>query len=334
MGIKTKAELAAFFETGDKPTESQFIDFIDSYVDKSGPIGSLETAASGDATGVTVFTTGSAAVHSYDNFREIDLGITVYTTALASAVAVEVINEIYATTSQAESGNETGLLMNPILTKAAINSLSPSNTYATTAQAISGVSANVNMDPVLTRNAIQTFAFTTAAYSTTAQANAGTDATTIMNPVLVKNAISALSSSPLAATQAQQEAGSLTTVYTSPGQQQSHPSATKFWADISHSSTTPTLTTSYNVTSITDTATGELTVTIATDFSSANWCCLVSIESNDAIMNPQATACISFIDTKAAGSCLINFYNLNDVSVSLDLEDPSDGWQVAGFGDQ
>lgn len=52
MTSKTKDQIKVFFETGKQPTEAQFIDFIDSYVDRSGPIGSLEAAASAGTNGI------------------------------------------------------------------------------------------------------------------------------------------------------------------------------------------------------------------------------------------------------------------------------------------
>lgn len=72
--------------------------------------------------------------------------------------------------------------------------------------------------------------------------------------------------------QADQETATSTTVAVTPGIQQFHPSAAKIWAYITVSGGTPSLDASYNVTSITDTSAGNVTVTIATDFSSANYC--------------------------------------------------------------
>ena len=73
-----------------------------------------------------------------------------------------------------------------------------------------------------------------------------------------------------AASQAQQEAGSSTTVGTTPGRQQYHPSACKGWINFNGSGTIATRT-SYNVTSITDNGTGDWTVTWDTDFSTADY---------------------------------------------------------------
>jgi|CXWL01.1.fsa_nt_gi hypothetical protein len=73
-----------------------------------------------------------------------------------------------------------------------------------------------------------------------------------------------------AASQAEMEAGASLTVYVSPGRQHNHPSAVKFWINFNGTGTIAQRT-SYNVTSITDNGVGDYTVTIATDFSSADW---------------------------------------------------------------
>jgi hypothetical protein len=73
---------------------------------------------------------------------------------------------------------------------------------------------------------------------------------------------------PLAATQAEQEAASITTAYTTPGRQQYHPSAAKAWV-IFNGTGTVAITASYNVTSITDNGVGDYTVNFTTAFSAA-----------------------------------------------------------------
>lgn len=71
-----------------------------------------------------------------------------------------------------------------------------------------------------------------------------------------------------AATQAEQETGSSTSVYTSPGRQQYHQSAVKAWAEFTD---TGTIQLDYNVTSVSDDGTGLFTVTWDTDFSSTTY---------------------------------------------------------------
>lgn len=78
------------------------------------------------------------------------------------------------------------------------------------------------------------------------------------------------------ATQVQMEAASSTTTAVSPGLLQNHPGACKMWAAISVSGGTPALDASYNVTSITDTSAGNVTITIETDFSSSAYCAIAN----------------------------------------------------------
>ncbi len=77
----------------------------------------------------------------------------------------------------------------------------------------------------------------------------------------------------VAATQAEQEAASTLTAWVSPGRQQFHPSAAKCWIFCDNGGATYA---SFNITSITDTGTGVIGVTIATDFSSTNYALLAS----------------------------------------------------------
>ena len=74
-----------------------------------------------------------------------------------------------------------------------------------------------------------------------------------------------------AATQAQQEAGSITTAYTSPARQQFHQSAPKAWARIVVSATVPSVGLAYNVASVTDNGVGAYVVNFTTVLSAANY---------------------------------------------------------------
>lgn len=73
-----------------------------------------------------------------------------------------------------------------------------------------------------------------------------------------------------AAVQSDQEAGTSTTVVTSPGVQHYHPSASKAWVHFTVSGSTVTIVASYNVSSVTRTAAGDYTVNFTTAFSSGN----------------------------------------------------------------
>ncbi len=70
------------------------------------------------------------------------------------------------------------------------------------------------------------------------------------------------------ATQAEQEAGSVTDKIVTPGRQHFHPSAAKVWVKFDLAGT---MNASHNVDSISDTGTGDWTVNITTDFSSVNY---------------------------------------------------------------
>lgn len=137
MTDKTKDEIKAFFQTGDKPTESQFIDLIDSYVDKSGPIGAIETAASGMGTGFAAVSGGNGEIWNAAKALGF-MGITIYTTALASAIAVDATRNAFVTTAQAFTAGQSAV----------------TSAFATTAQGNAGSLDTVTMSPVTTRNAI------------------------------------------------------------------------------------------------------------------------------------------------------------------------------------
>jgi hypothetical protein len=86
-----------------------------------------------------------------------------------------------------------------------------------------------------------------------------------------------------AATQADQETATSLTTFVSPGRQHFHPSAAKCWAFVSvDGSGVPSLGASRNITSVTDGGVGILTITIATDFSSAAWAALPTVSRTSA----------------------------------------------------
>lgn len=85
------------------------------------------------------------------------------------------------------------------------------------------------------------------------------------------NMSAATISGAMVATQAQQETGTASTVVVTPSNQQFHTSAAKAWL-LFNGTGTPAVTVSYNMdSSITDNATGDYTLSITTDFSSADF---------------------------------------------------------------
>ena len=130
----------------------------------------------------------------------------------------------------------------------------------------------------------------------------------------------------LTAAQADQETGSSTALFVTPGRQQFHQSAAKMWVKSIVTLGVPSTPgeASYNITSIADTAQGRATFTIATDFSSANWACLITPEESSTL-GENIIAIAS--GTQAAGSVELNFQ-----SETGSLNDP-DSWHMVGFGD-
>lgn len=120
------------------------------------------------------------------------------------------------------------------------------------------------------------------------------------------------------ATQAEMEAFSSTAKIVTPGRVQYHPGVAKCWGYFDFAGGTNA---SHNITSITDTAVGRITVTIATDFSSANWVCVGELETTGGLCNTH--------QSKAAGSIELRSSNGNSAA----LQDAT-SYDFAGFGDQ
>lgn len=123
---------------------------------------------------------------------------------------------------------------------------------------------------------------------------------------------------PSAASQAEQETGSSTSVYVTPGRQQFHASAAKGWAVFNANAG---INASYNVTSITDTGTGQAVVNWTTAFSSSNHCdqCTVTSSSN----------IYGLVESTGSGTTAVACRN----TASGSLSDPT-AYQVTAYGDQ
>jgi hypothetical protein len=121
------------------------------------------------------------------------------------------------------------------------------------------------------------------------------------------------------ATQANQETATSTTTVVSPGRQHFHPSAAKCWLKCDHAGAVQA---SYNITSITDTGAGVVTVTIATDFSSADYAIVVTTGT----LNVAGYA--SSAD-QAAGSFIIRSAN----TATGGAQDSTTGYYAVAYGD-
>lgn len=76
---------------------------------------------------------------------------------------------------------------------------------------------------------------------------------------------------PIAATQTDQETGTSTTTFVSPGRQQFHPSAAKAWGYATYAAGVPTLAANFNISGIVDNGLGDIDFTIGTDMSTGNF---------------------------------------------------------------
>lgn len=128
-----------------------------------------------------------------------------------------------------------------------------------------------------------------------------------------------LSRSAAAAGKADQEAATSASLVVTPSQQHSHPSAAKAWCV---ANTSGSILASYNITGVTDGGAGLLTITLDTDFSSANWAALVTAFAST------ATDSSVEVSAQAAGTVNIRYKGAGGVL------DPSTGYLFAGFGDQ
>jgi hypothetical protein len=131
------------------------------------------------------------------------------------------------------------------------------------------------------------------------------------------------------ATQAEQETGTSLLKTVTPGRQHFHPSAAKCWLKATGDGTT--VSASYNITSLTDTGAGLLTVNIGTDFSSANWAAICTIErASTALSVTNVTQTEVRNAGQAAGTLLIECWD--DVATNHNQEDPASYFMI-GFGD-
>ena len=139
---------------------------------------------------------------------------------------------------------------------------------------------------------------------------------------------------PPFATQAEMEAASALDKIVTPGRQHFHPAVAKFIA-MTTGTATPSLQTppTYNVTSITDNGVGDLTVTIATDFSSASWCCLAMCEPISVTFTAIANVMRAAIRFGGIAAGTIRLTSLDWSATTNVIRDPIT-WHVVGWGDQ
>lgn len=107
-----------------------------------------------------------------------------------------------------------------------------------------------------------------------------------------------------------------------PGRQHMHPAHPKVWGKASNAGA---INASYNMTSVTDAGTGSIGLTIATDFSSANWAMLATILD----ANVGSDAGPGVVTAQTAGTAQIEYFHASNASHT----DPN-GYFWSGLGDQ
>ena len=174
------------------------------------------------------------------------------------------------------------------------------------AAAVTGLLANANLDAV-------------------GPGATGPIGSTTVTPVITINAqgrvtglTSATIASVSAATQAEMEAASSTTVYASPGRVQYHPGVAKVWGQWNDAGN---ILGSYNISSVTDTGVGDHTVNFTTNFSSTDYAVVIMVGLGDRS---------AFSSTTAVGSTQISGRLVSTPSTAADLTK----WMMAAYGDQ
>lgn len=132
----------------------------------------------------------------------------------------------------------------------------------------------------------------------------------------------------VAATQAEMEAGSSLTTLVTPGRLHFHPGVAKVWCKCG---VTGNMLANYNMTSVTDTGAGQATFTIATDFSSAEFAALATVErSVTTLAVSDLKYCAIRSSTQAAGSIQIECWD--GTAATAIQEDPT-AYHFVGLGD-
>jgi hypothetical protein len=102
MAAATKASVKSHFETGDIPTQAQFVELIDSYLDFNDTLQAIATAAQGGQTGVVIIdSTTDATTAAIGAFGKILI------TVGATASAIQHLNAMTTDTTQTITGAKT-----------------------------------------------------------------------------------------------------------------------------------------------------------------------------------------------------------------------------------
>lgn len=193
------------------------------------------------------------------------------------------------------------------------------------------VAAPSAADDIARKDTVDTHANLTNPHSATAAATAnrlilrdGAGRAKVVSPSVstdIANKAYADSAGMDAASIAEQEAGTSTTKATTPGRQHRHPSAAKAWVKFNPAGAIQAP--DYNVVSVAKNAAGDWTVTISTDFSTANYVAVATA------FNTNANDRVAQIDAQAVGTL-----GVTCTTGAGAKADPTSFMLVAMYGDQ
>jgi hypothetical protein len=139
--------------------------------------------------------------------------------------------------------------------------------------------------------------------------------------VTIKKADGTAVTAPTVASQSTMETATNNTNMVTPLAVNWHPGVAKAWVKADASGN---VLASHNITSVTDTATGRITVTIATDFSSANYAVVASVSQAGAVIR------WPYLLNSAIAAGSFEIQNRDTAGAAAD----PDAWYAACFGDQ
>jgi len=130
-----------------------------------------------------------------------------------------------------------------------------------------------------------------------------------------------------AASRSQMETGTNVEYAVTPGRQHYHPGHPKCWVKCNYNGSTMA---AYNIASVTDTSVGQCAPQIATDFTSASWCCQAMVERGEKV---EYMTNLKFINIRnglqAAGSVGLECY---DGVIPTHAQDDPNFWHMFGLG--
>ena len=214
------------------------------------------------------------------------------------------------------------IVQSGVTVRVAVSNLTAGRSVSATALTITGSTSGTAT--IVTPAVAGTPTITLPIVTGTLATLAGTE--TLTNKTLTSPVIDTAVTGTAIATQAQQETASATNVLVTPGRQQYHPSAAKAWGQcgIAGDLASP----AYNIASVTDVATGKVTVNMTTAMSSANYSALAMVIQAESSQTLCSTISGDIPKTTSA------FTIISKATTTGAFTDPNAGYQFAAFGDQ